>query len=137
MAASVKVVPYYKMETPNKAGEAAKVLSQLKDAGVNLLAYTAFPRKRKAQMDFVPEDNAKFRRAAKKLGLPVSERKNCFLIQGDDRVGALQEVVQKLADAGINITAVDAVTAGKGRFGAILWVKEEDFRKAKKALGAK
>ncbi len=136
MADTIKVVYYYKIETPNKPGEAAKILSALKDSGVNLLAFTGFPRKRKAQMDFVPDDSKKFRRVAKKLGLSY-EGKKCFLVQGDDRVGALQELMQKLADAGINVTAIDAVTAGKGRYGAILWVKPEDFTKAKKAIGAK
>jgi hypothetical protein len=32
---------------------------------------------------------------------------------------------------------VDAVAAGKGRYGAILWVKQKNVRKAAKALGAK
>jgi hypothetical protein len=32
---------------------------------------------------------------------------------------------------------VDAVTAGRGRFGMILWVKPRDVAKAAKALGAR
>jgi hypothetical protein len=44
--------------------------------------------------------------------------------------------MSKLADAGINITAIDAVAAGGGRYGAILWVKPAEVRKAAKALGA-
>jgi hypothetical protein len=44
--------------------------------------------------------------------------------------------VSKLADAGVNITALDAVAAGEGRYGAILWVKPAEVRKAAKALGA-
>jgi hypothetical protein len=38
--------------------------------------------------------------------------------------------------AKINVTAVDAVTAGAGRFGAILWVKQSDVNRAARALGA-
>ena len=34
------------------------------------------------------------------------------------------------------MTAVDAVTGGKGRFGAIFWVKPNAVAKAAKALGA-
>jgi hypothetical protein len=37
----------------------------------------------------------------------------------------------------VNITALDAVAAGEGRYGAILWVKPTDVRKAAKVLGAK
>jgi hypothetical protein len=29
--------------------------------------------------------------------------------------------LQQLADAGINVTAADAVSAGQGRYGMILW----------------
>jgi hypothetical protein len=42
----------------------------------------------------------------------------------------------KLADAKINVTAIDAVSAGGGRYGAILWVKPKDVVKAAQALGA-
>ena len=51
--------------------------------------------------------------------------------------GAIAGIVAKLADAGVNITALDAVAAGAGRYGAILWVKPKDVAKAAKALGAK
>ena len=37
--------------------------------------------------------------------------------------------------AGINVTAVDAACAGGKRYGAILWVKPADHRRAAKALG--
>ncbi|MFQ5842535.1 MAG: hypothetical protein ACE5I8_08870, partial [Thermodesulfobacteriota bacterium] len=62
--------------------------------------------------------------------------KTGFLIQGDDRVGAVADIMAKLAGAGINVTALDAVTAGFGRYGAILWVKPRDVNKATQVLGA-
>lgn len=46
------------------------------------------------------------------------------------------EVLQKLADANINVTAVDGVSAGRGRWGAILWVKPQSVNKAAKVLQA-
>lgn len=58
------------------------------------------------------------------------------LIQGGDRVGALAGAYARLAAARINVTATDAVTAGRRRFGALLWVKQKDVARAKKALGA-
>ncbi len=45
--------------------------------------------------------------------------------------------LDKLADARINVVATDAVTAGKGRYGAILWVKPKDVAKAARVLGAR
>ena len=52
------------------------------------------------------------------------------------KVGAMADIVGKLAEAKINITAVDAVSTGLGRYGAILWVKPRDVKKAAKLLEA-
>ncbi len=57
-------------------------------------------------------------------------------MQGDDRLGAIHEVIGKLAEARISMTALDAVTAGAGRYGAMFWVKSRDVAKAARILGA-
>jgi hypothetical protein len=136
MADSVRKVDYFYIEVPNKAGEGAKALASLREAGVNLLAFTGFPCGRKAQVDFIPEDTAAFKAAAKKAGLRLSPKKTGFLIQGEDKIGAIAEILGKLAAANVNVTAMDAVSAGTGRYGAILWVKAPDLRKASKLLAA-
>jgi hypothetical protein len=136
MAETIRKVDYFYIEIPNKPGEGAKVLAALRDAGVNLLGFTGFPRGRKAQIDFIPEDTAAFKVAAKKAGFRLSPKKTGFLIQGDDRRGAIADIVEKLAAANVNITATDAVSAGAGRYGAIMWVKAPDMRKAAKVLSA-
>jgi hypothetical protein len=134
MADSVRKVDYFYIEVPDKPGEGAKALGALRDAGVNLLAFSGFPCGRKAQIDFVPEDTTAFKAAAKKAGLKLSPKKTGFLIQGADTLGAVAEIFEKLAAAKINVTAMDAVSAGAGRFGAIMWVKPPDLRKASKIL---
>lgn len=136
MADRVKKVDYYIIETSSKAGEGARVLGALKEGNVNLIAFTGFPRGRRTQMDFIPEDGAAFRKAAKKAGLKFSKKKTGFLVQGKDKVGAIAAILTKLADAKINVTAMNAVSSGKGRYGAIFWVKPQSVRKAAKALGA-
>lgn len=136
MAISARRVGYFYVTAPDKAGEGSRVLGALRDSGVNLLAFHAFPSgSGKSQLDFVPTDERAFQDAVKKANLRVSDRKTAFLIEGDDRAGAIAEVVQKLASAGANITAMDAVTAG-ARYGALLWVKQADVDKAAKVLGA-
>ncbi len=136
MADSVRKTDYFSMEVSNKAGEGAACLKALREAGVNLLAFTGFPAGRKAQIDFIPEDSEKLKAVAKKNKWKLSARKTVFLVQGDDRVGAIQEIIGKLAAAKINITALDAVVAGNGRYGAIFWVKPTDVAKAAKIVGA-
>jgi hypothetical protein len=136
MMDAIKKVVYFAMDVANKPGEAARVLRTLSEAGVSLLAFSGFPRGRRAQLDFVPEDAALFRKALNRAKLKVRPKKTGFLIQGEDRRGAVAEVLQNLADANINVTAVDAVSAGGGRYGAILWVKAADIKKTAKALKA-
>ena len=74
------------------------------------------------------------RACARKAKLKLTGPKTGFLIQGEDRVGALVELMAKLAEAKINVTACDAVAAGAGRYGALLWVKPQDVQKAAKVL---
>jgi hypothetical protein len=107
----------------------------LKAAGINLLAFSGFPKGQRAQLDFIPADPAAFVKVAKRARWKLSAKKSGFLIQGEDRPGALADFMGKLADARINVTALDAVCAGAGRYGAILWVKPPDLKRAAKALG--
>ena len=135
MAETIQVVDYFYIEAPDKPGEAARVLAQLKDANVNLQAFSGFPEGRRAQLDFIPADPAAFKAVAKSNKWKLVGPKKCFVIQGEDRVGAVVELLSKLAEAKINITATDAVCAGAGRYGMILWVKPRDVKRAAKALG--
>src|SRR5438128_682034 len=137
MADNVRKVDYYYVTVPDTPGQGAKVLSGLAAEGINLLAFSGFPSGRKGQLDLIPEDSAAFKRAAKKLKLQLSPRKTGFLLQGEDRVGAMTSVLETLAAAKINITAMDAITSGNGRFGAIFWVKPEAVAKAAKLIGAR
>jgi hypothetical protein len=132
----IRRVDYFYIHTPNRPGEAARALSALKDAGVNLLAFTGFPEGRRAQLDFIPADTTAFVRVAKRAKWKLSKKKSGFLIQGEDRPGALADLLGRLAAAKLNVTAVDAVCAGANRWGAILWVKPRDLARAAKALGA-
>jgi hypothetical protein len=137
VAATIRKTAYYSMTIPNRAGQGARLLNELAGEGVNLLAFTGFPNAGKAQVDFIPYDDAGFTRAARKLGLRLSKKKTVFVAQGDDEPGAIAKICDKLAQARINMVAMDAVAAGKGRFGAIFWVKPKDVAKAAKVLGVR
>ena len=68
MADEIRRVDYFYITVPHRPGEGARALGALRDAGVNLLAFSGFPEGRGAQMDFVPEDAAAFRRTARSAG---------------------------------------------------------------------
>jgi hypothetical protein len=137
MADTVKRVEYRYATVPDTPGEGQRLLAALRDGGVDLLAFLAFPTgDGRSQIDLVPADPAALRGAADQLGVTLSDAKQAFLIQGADRVGAVADTTARLADAGVNITAAAAVAASSGSFGMILWVAPADYEKAASALGA-
>jgi hypothetical protein len=136
MADTFRLVEYFYITSANKPGEGARALHTLKEAGVNLLAFSGFPQGRRAQLDVVPADPAAFKRAAKQAKWKVVGPKRGFLVQGNDRVGAVAELLERLAAAKINVTAIDAVSVEDGRYGAIFWVAPKDVKKTAALVGA-
>jgi hypothetical protein len=137
MADSIRGVEYYYVTVPDAPGEGQRILSALQESGVNLLAYLGFPvGDGQSQLDLVPENPGGLRDVAERLGLTLSEAKRAFLVQGDDRVGAVADTTSKLAEARINVTAAAATAAGSGRYGMILWVAAADYERAADVLGA-
>lgn len=137
MADTVRRVEYHYATVPDQSGEGDKVFSALSERGVNLLAVLAFPAgSGQSQIDLVPEDADALRDAAQQAGITLSEAKQAFLVQGDDRVGAVAELLAKLAEANVNVTAAAAIGADSGRYGMILWVAPDDYERAAGALGA-
>jgi hypothetical protein len=137
MADTIRSVEYYYVTVPDTPGEGQRILSALKDSGVNLLAFLGFPLGGgQSQLDLFPEDPESLRQAAEQAGITLSEAKRAFLIQGDDRVGAVADTTAKLAEANVNLTAAAAAGAGAGRYGMIVWVAPADYERAAAALGA-
>jgi hypothetical protein len=138
MSYSARKVNYCYITVGNRTGTAANILDQIKSAGINMLAFSGFPIKGgKAQVDLVADKLGEIKKLARKNNWKLSKSKKAFLIQGSDKVGAVAAPVARLAKAKINITAADAVAAGKGRYGMILWVKPKVYNRAAKALKAR
>jgi hypothetical protein len=137
MADGARKVQYGYVMVPNRPGQGAKILAELQKAGIDLLAYTGFPGRKGAQIDLVTRDMAGLKRVARKNGWRLSAVKKGFLIQGTDRIGAVHRNLAKLAARKVNVVAADAVAAGQGRYGMILWVRPKDYARAARALGAR
>lgn len=137
MATTIRKAVYFSMHTANRAGQGAQILKGLRDVGVNLRAFSGFPEAGGAQIDFIPYDTGQFLRAARKLGLKLGKRKTVFIAQGDDKPGVIAAICDKLAQARINMVAMDAVAIGNKRCGAIFWVKAKDVGRASRVLGAR
>lgn len=137
MADRVSKVSYVYFTVPNRTGRGARILDEVRRSGINLLAFSGFPAGGgKAQLDLVVESPARIRAIARQHGWSLSKPKKGFLVQGADHVGAVNRHLQRLAGAGIGVTACDAVSAGKGRYGMILWVRPRDYGRAARELKA-
>lgn len=137
MPVKVRQVDYFYFVVEDRLGEGVRVFEELRNANVNLIAFTAFPvGVGQIQMDFFPENTDKFLRGLGSAGANLIGPKKAFLIQGPDRVGAIVELHRQLAMAGITAYAANGVSDGRGGFGYVLWVKQEHYERASVALGA-
>jgi hypothetical protein len=131
-------VEYFVASAEDKPGAGARLTQQLEQEKVNLIGMLAFPSAAgRMQVDLVAEHPEQLAKAAKKTGLQLQGPKTAFLVQGADRPGAMSEILGRVGNAGINVTATLGVACGGNRFGALLWVKPEDVEAAGRALGAK
>jgi len=136
MADDIRVVDHYSASIPNKMGEGARVLAVLRDSGVNFIAFWGYKHgEGRAQLEFIPEDSATLVAAAKQAKLRL-RKGTALYIHGDDRPGAIADILAKLAGAHINVAAVQGVCGGGGSYGTIVFLPEAAARKAASALGA-
>jgi hypothetical protein len=136
MAFRIRRVEYFTTTVQDQPGEAYKLLSQLADLGLNLLAFTAVPvGPLRAQLTIFPEDPLKMADAARKAGFVLDGPHPALLVQGDDELGALARLHAQLYEADVNVYASSGVADGRGSFGYIIYVKPEDYERAASALG--
>lgn len=136
MAFKIRRVDYFYATVEDQPGEAYKLLSQLARLGINLVAVTAIPvGPSRTQLTLFPEDTATMRKGAEKAGIRLDGPHPALLVQGDDELGVLAGVHEKLYRADVNVYASSGVTDGAGRFGYIVYVRPEDYERAASALG--
>jgi len=137
MATEVLQVHYQYVILDDEPSAAAAALATLCGEGVDLIGFSEFPHgPGKAQLDLIALDDRSLRKAAD-MGLTVSRVKSGFLIRGEGTPGPpIADILHRLAGANLHVTSVQAVAAGAGRFGALLWVKAPDVDEAAKILGA-
>jgi hypothetical protein len=135
MISSVRDVEYFTMIVADRPGEARKLLEFLSEKMVNLLALTAFPLGGgESRIDLFPENPDRLKQAAGDADVSLTGPRRAFLVQGDDKIGALYDIHLKLSNAGINVHACNGVVDGTGRFGYVVWVDAADHEGAGEVL---
>ncbi|MCZ2151520.1 MAG: hypothetical protein LC126_27575 [Bryobacterales bacterium] len=135
MSFSVRRVRYYYVRLEDKPGKGYELLARLASEDVNLLAFSAVPYGSMVELTIFPENETALMNALERLGLQMTGPQHAFLIQGDDRLGAVAEIHKALFDASVNIYASSGVTDGLGHFGYVIYIKEGDHLAASRALG--
>jgi hypothetical protein len=135
MAFPIRPLEYYYVNVRDELGAAYEVLSRLADRGVALLAFTAVPTgPTLAQFALFPEDPGRLLAEARAAGMALDGPHHALLVQGDVELGALARVHRRLFEAGIDVYASSGVTDGRGSFGYLVYVREDQFERAARAL---
>ena len=102
----------------NRVGALCDVTCVLKAAKVNILHAWACGEGPKGQFGIVTSNNAKAKKALRKLGVRASETE-VLVVGMPNRIGSLERIARKLAKARVNITCLSA-TSGSGRVSVLL-----------------
>ncbi len=131
MAYRVRQMAAVTLQVEDRIGMLSQVLHALRSARVNMLAVVS-RRKGGTALLGIPEDIETARKLAAQEGVSLTQRE-VFYVEGDDEVGALCEITDKLSSARINIEDVYAL-ATDGKYAAIYTVAAEDVERAAEAL---
>jgi hypothetical protein len=135
MTVAIRRAAYFYTTVPDRPGEAYRLLSDLAGLQVELVAFTAVPvGPFRTQLALFPADEVLLRRAAEKSGLELDGPHWALLVQGDDEIGVLAPIHERLYLANVNVYAASGVSDGRGGFGYVIYVRPEQFEQAAKAL---
>src|SRR5258708_22593774 len=116
MPSTIRKVSYAYVTAASTPGEAARILDALRDAKVNLLAFSGFPLGRnKAQIDVVTDDLDAPKAVVRGQKWKLSRIKRAFLMQGTDEGGAAVGPLANIGAANINSVAAHSSAAAAGR----------------------
>ncbi|MBD3220398.1 hypothetical protein GF314_04075 [bacterium] len=136
MPARIFSVDYYYSTVENRPGQGCKFLKMLAAGDVNLLAFNAFPVSvDRTQLVIYPQNATWLGELARRHGLTLHGPHHAFLVQGDDELGALVDIHERLCVADINVSSSTGLTDGHGRYRYIMHVAPEDYEQALEVLG--
>jgi len=135
MSLTIRRVDYFYTTVRDRPGEACRLLNKLAAGDVNLMAFGVMPTgPDRSQLTLFPRSTQRMAGVAERSGLVLDGPYPALLVQGDDRLGALAEIHDRLAAVQVNVFSSNGVTGGGGNFGYVLYVKPEDIEKAQDAL---
>jgi hypothetical protein len=135
MSYRIRRVEYFHATLVDQPGEAYRTFSALAGLGVGLLAFTAVPMGHdRTQLTVFPEDPGKMKSEAGRAGMALDGPHTAVLVQGDDELGALVDVHERIYRANVNVYASTAIADGFGKYGHLIFVRPEDVERVARAL---
>jgi len=136
MAFTVRRIDYFYIMIEDTPEVGYQVLAQLSEQNVNLIAITAVPfGPARTQLTVFPDDTAGMQRVALQANIPLDGPHPALVVQGDDEVGALVQIHEKLRDANVHVFASTGVADGRGGYGYIIYVRPDEHQRAAEAFG--
>ena len=111
--AKAKKLKQLSFTMPNRAGLLSEVTAGVLGAKVNINTLCAYELENNAYFMLTVDSNAKTKKALAKLGIE-SKEEDVVAVEMSNRVGELEKVAKKIADAGININYIYGTT-GTGK----------------------
>lgn len=111
---------------PDRPGELSRVSALLRASAVHLHALWGYTDgEDEPRVSCVPDNPDAFRLFAATNGLQCEEGRTLYRV-GEDATGAMVDTFMRIADAGINVEAVESM-AVNGQYGCFLWCEDADF----------
>ena len=132
----IKIITYFSIVAEDRAGVLVEINSHLKNAGVALEGIWGFRNtERGADVFVIPREVAQFPPAAREAGWEFTEG-TCFRITGEDKTGALVDLLNKIAEENINLYLANAIAMGS-EYTCYLWGDEKDVVAMSHILGVR
>lgn len=132
----IEPATYYSIDTEDKTGQLAEINAALLEKNVPLRAIWGFGTTGgSAKVVVVPNDPESFKIATRNFNWKLTEG-GCFWITGQDKTGALVDLLKKIAKENLSILALDAV-ALEGKFGCYILASEQDYSAIAQVLGVR
>jgi prephenate dehydratase len=136
MAQTCKAMTYFAFSLPHQPGALASFARQVAEAKINLLGLWGYASgHEEPRFSCVPESPKAFGDLLKSSGIEAEEGTTCYC-SDRDRPGALVETLDRIAEAGISLDAIESV-AMDDRFGCFIWTDESDREGLRRVLGIK
>ncbi len=129
----IRRMTYFRIPTRDRPGAMAQFSKTMLVHKINLAGVWCFGIGRgDADIVAIPRDPHAFKKAIKEEW-PTYREGDCFHLTGEDRAGALSETLDRIAQEGINLQAVDAM-GFETRYSAYVWCNPEDVEALRKLL---